>query len=275
VTVSLRLLPDRLAVCRLEPGSPLPEWSAGGGFRSVSWTADETSVVCSEANVPAKVRAERGWRAFMVEGPLDFGQTGVLAGIAQPLAAAGISIFSVSTFDTDYVLVRDAAVVEAQRVLAEAENRLVVGATAGAAGRTVPETGEAAGVEGAAVEGAAGPERGAGPEARPDAADSPGAAAALSWIQRWYAGQCDGDWEHDYGVSIENIDNPGWWVKIDLKDTDLEAAPFAEISRPEPESDWLSCRITEGRWEGVGGPHMLGEILAVFGAWAREVSGAG
>lgn len=240
MALTLRLLPGRLAVCRLEPDSPVPEWCAGGGFRSVSWTADETSVVCPEAGVPADVRAERGWRAFMVEGPLDFGNTGVLAGIAQPLAAAGISIFAVSTFDTDYVLVRDASVDEAERVLADTP------------GITVAD---------------------------PAAAGSAGAAgsvpAALSWIQRWYESRCDGNWEHDYGVSIGTIDNPGWWVKIDLTGTDLEGRPFAEVSRPEPEPDWLACRITEGRWEGAGAPHMLGEILAAFAAWAREVGGAG
>ncbi|MBU2601362.1 MAG: ACT domain-containing protein [Actinobacteria bacterium] len=118
MAVTLRLLPDRLAICRLEPDSPVPDWCLGGGFRTVSWTAEETSVVCPESGVPAEVRAERGWRAFMVEGPLDFSQTGVLAEIAEPLARADISIFVVSTFDTDFVLVREASVDEAQRVLA-------------------------------------------------------------------------------------------------------------------------------------------------------------
>lgn len=227
MALTLRLLPERLAVARLQPDSPVPEWCEGGGFRSVSWTAEETSIVCAEAGVPADVRAERGWRAFVVDGPLDFGQTGVLAGIARPLAAAGISIFAVSTFDTDYVLVRDASVDEAGRILADAPGIAV---------------------------------------ANP---------AALSWVQRWYEAQCDGDWEHDYGVSIGTIDNPGWWVKIDLTGTDLEGRPFAEVSRPEPDPDWLACGITEGRWEGAGAPHMLGEILALFVAWAREVDGAG
>lgn len=70
-------------------------------------TADELSIVCPELSVPAHVRHEPGWRAFQVEGPLPFSATGILAAIAVPLAAAGISIFSVSTFDTDYVLVKD------------------------------------------------------------------------------------------------------------------------------------------------------------------------
>jgi len=213
--------------------------------------------------VPADVRAERGWRAFMVDGPLDFGQTGVLAGIAEPLARAGISIFVVSTFDTDYLLVRAAAVVEAQQVLAEAGRRLAVGPAAGADGGQAPRAREAA-----ELEGAAGLERDAGPEARPNSA-----AADLLWIQNWYAAQCDGDWEHAYGVSIGTIDNPRWWVKIDLKGTDLEGAPFAEISRPELEPDWLSCRITEGRWEGAGGLSFRGR-QGGDGTHAQAIPGA-
>ena len=81
----------------------------------MSWTADETSVVCELASVPDGVTSEAGWRVFKVAGPIEFGLTGVLLSIAKPLADAGIGIFAVSTFDTDYVLVKgtslDSAVV--------------------------------------------------------------------------------------------------------------------------------------------------------------------
>ncbi len=110
-TLGLRLsvLPGRLAVCRLDPSSGPPAWARSGPIRAYTWTAHELSVVCAEADVLAGVRHEPGWRALMVAGPLDFGLTGVLAGLAGPLAAVGISLFALSTYDTDYLLVREAA----------------------------------------------------------------------------------------------------------------------------------------------------------------------
>lgn len=95
-----------LAICRLPAASPLPEWLPAAGFRAVTWTAEETSVVCEQSAMPAKVAGESDWRALRVVGPLELGLTGVLASIARPLAEAAIPIFAVSTFDTDYVLVK-------------------------------------------------------------------------------------------------------------------------------------------------------------------------
>ena len=85
----------------------MPAWAISGGLLSVSWTHDETSIVCSEAAVPLDVQADTGWRAFKVAAPLDFSLTGILLSIAQPLAEAGIGIFAVSTYDTDYILVKE------------------------------------------------------------------------------------------------------------------------------------------------------------------------
>jgi len=104
--LSLAVLPDRLAVCRLPAGAPTPTW-ATGAVTSVTRTPEEVSVVCAEDAVPAEVRAEGGFRCLTVAGPLDFALTGIIAALAVPLAAAGISIFVVSTFDTDLLLVRD------------------------------------------------------------------------------------------------------------------------------------------------------------------------
>lgn len=101
------VLPDRLAVCRLGADAAIPQWSCRGAFSSVTRTTDELSVVCPQDTVPPGVRCEPGWRAFKVSGPLDFGLTGVLVAIAAPLAEAGIAVFTVSTYDTDYVLVKD------------------------------------------------------------------------------------------------------------------------------------------------------------------------
>jgi hypothetical protein len=103
----LVILPERLAVCRLTADAPLPEWARPGELVAMVRTSDELSVVCSERYVPPEVRAERGWRAIQVQGPLEFSLVGVLASIALPLARAGISIFALSTYDTDYIMVKE------------------------------------------------------------------------------------------------------------------------------------------------------------------------
>jgi uncharacterized protein len=103
--MQLLVMKDRLAVCRLSAADPLPVW-AWGPFCSLTLTSEELSVVCVESAVPENLPCERGWRAIQVRGPLDFALTGVLASLTGPLAQAGVSIFAISTFDTDYVLVR-------------------------------------------------------------------------------------------------------------------------------------------------------------------------
>jgi uncharacterized protein len=107
--VELELWAARLAVCRLGSDEPVPDWvsSATSGLLSVTRTPDELSVVVDEAAVPAGVRAEGGWRALSVVGQLSFSLTGVIASLAAPLAAAGVPIFVMSTFDTDWLLLRD------------------------------------------------------------------------------------------------------------------------------------------------------------------------
>src|SRR5690348_4034570 len=96
--LELSALPQTLAICRLEPQTAIPTWAQAGAFFSITRTPDELSLVCDEAFVPPEARAERGWRALKVHGPLDFGLTGVLASLTVPLAAKQISLFSVSTF---------------------------------------------------------------------------------------------------------------------------------------------------------------------------------
>jgi len=118
--LALRVLPDALAIVRLPADSAHPAWATGAALLSITRTRDELSIVCDEACVPADVVVERGWRALAVGGPLDFGLTGVLASIAAPLASAGVSIFAVSTYDTDYVLVKSEALVGAREVLTRA-----------------------------------------------------------------------------------------------------------------------------------------------------------
>ncbi|MCU0493429.1 MAG: ACT domain-containing protein [Chloroflexaceae bacterium] len=104
--MQLNLLPETFAICRFAPGAALPAWALAGDFFAITRTADELSVVCTQGLVPAETVASRDWRCLKVAGPLDFSLTGVLASLAGPLADAGISIFAISTYDTDYLLVK-------------------------------------------------------------------------------------------------------------------------------------------------------------------------
>ena len=121
--LNLILLKGRFAICRLLPDETAPEWaSSGGGFYSVTRTGAELSIVCAENAVPPGVKCERAWRIFEIEGPFDFAATGILVSAARPLAEAGVPIFAISTFDTDYVLVKQ--VENAVRALESAGHRV-------------------------------------------------------------------------------------------------------------------------------------------------------
>ena len=122
--LELSLLPGLFAVCRLDPDASIPPWALQGGFFSATRTPDELSIVCNQTLVPAGVRHERGWRLFKVHGPFDFSQVGVLASLVGPLAEAGISLFTVSTFDTDYLLVASDNVEAAIAALVKAGHRI-------------------------------------------------------------------------------------------------------------------------------------------------------
>lgn len=110
-------LPGRWAVCRLHAEAAVPAWAEGGSFFSATRTREELSIVCEEAAVPEGVRSEKGWAALRLHGPIPFGTTGVLASLTSPLAAAGISLFALSTFDTDYLLVKAEVLGEAVSLL--------------------------------------------------------------------------------------------------------------------------------------------------------------
>ncbi len=121
----LSLLPVKLAICRLGPDPEAPSWASGNCFLSITRTEDELSVVCAEAGVPEEVKSNRGWRCFKVAGPLDLALTGVLASLTNPLAQARINIFAISTYDTDYLLVKEENLVHAAEVLTRAGHRVV------------------------------------------------------------------------------------------------------------------------------------------------------
>jgi hypothetical protein len=122
--MKLSILKETFAICRLAPTSPVPAWSSEGDFFSLTRTEDELSVVCRQSSVPESVRSERDWRAFKLEGPIDFSLTGVLSSLAEPLARARIGIFAISTFDTDYILVRAKDLEAAIEVLEKAGHKV-------------------------------------------------------------------------------------------------------------------------------------------------------
>ena len=99
---------DLYGVCRLSPSDPIPDWSLQGEFFSVSRTAEEISIVCAETQIPSTVQCERGWRMFRIAGMLDFALIGIVAGISAALASAQLGIFVLSTYNTDYILVKQA-----------------------------------------------------------------------------------------------------------------------------------------------------------------------
>jgi len=103
--LSLTLLPDAVAICRLEPTEQIPEWALVSDWWSITRTSEELSVVCAESCVPADVPSSRGWRALKFDGPLPLDQTGILASVTAPLAAARVSVFALATFSTDFVLI--------------------------------------------------------------------------------------------------------------------------------------------------------------------------
>ena len=105
-----------VAVCRLAPDAAIPAW-VRGAFTSITRTADELSIVCDDDAVPPDVQAERGWRASKLEGPIPFEMTGVASALLAPLARAEISVFLISTYDTDYLLLRAETFARALEVL--------------------------------------------------------------------------------------------------------------------------------------------------------------
>jgi hypothetical protein len=104
--LSLSLLPKSFAICRLAAEAPIPAWATRGEFYSVTRTSEEFSLVTEMELVPADVRAEVSWRAMKAHGPFAFSEIGVLASLVTPLAENEVSVFTISTFDTDYLFTR-------------------------------------------------------------------------------------------------------------------------------------------------------------------------
>lgn len=125
MSIELRWLPGRYGVYRLAADSACPDWAFRGAFTSVSRTADELSITCEWTGAANGCPSIGPLRGIAVVGPLDFRLTGVLASVSRPLAAAGISVFCVATYDTDYVLVLEGHARRAAQALEVAGIRFI------------------------------------------------------------------------------------------------------------------------------------------------------
>jgi hypothetical protein len=120
----LTVLPGSFAMVRLAAEAPLPPWATHGDFFSITRTSDELSIVCRADQVPNGIATEAGWRALKVAGPFALSEIGVLSALAAPLAEAKVSLFAISTFDTDYLLVSEKQLLVAVAALKGAGHRV-------------------------------------------------------------------------------------------------------------------------------------------------------
>lgn len=115
--LTLLILPEKLAICRLDEKSPIPSWVFEGNFFSITRTASELSILYPQEGIPGGVLFEKDWRAFKLESVGDIYSAGIIASLAKPLAEAGISIFNISTYETNYLLVEDKNLAMAKEIL--------------------------------------------------------------------------------------------------------------------------------------------------------------
>jgi len=90
-------------------------------------------------------------------------------------------------------------------------------------------------------------------------------------ITQWYASNCNGDWEHSFGVKIDTLDNPGWTIHIDIDETELSGKKFREIDIQRSHSDWIYCKVSENVFKGAGGVSNLDELITIFLNWAEKI----
>jgi len=117
--LKLTTLDGIFAICKLDKSDSIPEWATIKNVYSISRTLEELSIVCLEENVPNDITCERNWRMLKIEGPLDFNLVGILSSIIEPLAKAKISIFAISTYNTDYIMVKSKQFAQTIHVLKE------------------------------------------------------------------------------------------------------------------------------------------------------------
>ncbi|MCY7296084.1 immunity 53 family protein [Alteromonas sp. a30] len=92
----------------------------------------------------------------------------------------------------------------------------------------------------------------------------------LEKIMNWYASNCDGDWEHSFGVKIDTLDNPGWTIQVDIAETGLSGKCFDEVDIQRSETNWIYCNVSDDVFKGAGGTSNLEELIKVFLNWAEN-----
>jgi uncharacterized protein len=123
--LKLSILPQKYAVCRLDPNGHIPHWALlGDDFISLTRTRNELSIICLQENVPQETTAEREWRCAKVEGPFDFSLAGIHVSLAIPLAEADISILAIATYETDHLLIQEKDLGRAIQVLEQAGHQI-------------------------------------------------------------------------------------------------------------------------------------------------------
>jgi hypothetical protein len=118
--LTLSILPEKLGICHLAANSPIPPWATSGEFFSITRTDQELSIIYPQEKIPGGVLVEKDWRAFKVEGVIDgIYAVGIIASLSEPLAKAGVSIFNISTYETNYILVEEKNLAKAKEILGE------------------------------------------------------------------------------------------------------------------------------------------------------------
>ena len=92
----------------------------------------------------------------------------------------------------------------------------------------------------------------------------------LIWIEKWYNSMCNGEWEEYYGIKISTIDNPGWLVEIDILETSHEDRLFTTIDIDNGDNDWVICKVSDGKFVGIGDKAKLSFIINVFSTWSQS-----
>jgi Immunity protein 53 len=92
----------------------------------------------------------------------------------------------------------------------------------------------------------------------------------FEWLQQWYKSQCDGDWEHEYGITIETVDNPGWYITINLIGTECDGHSFSPVKFEKDEMNWYFCLLRNNNFEASCGPCNLEMVLQIFQEWVKN-----
>lgn len=124
--LTMKLFKEKYGICRLNKDEGIPQWAKNSDFYSITKTLDELSIVCCQDSIPMGIRHESDWRMLKIEGPLDFSLIGILSSISSILARRRISIFAISTYDTDYILVKDKDIDDAISALVDERYEIII-----------------------------------------------------------------------------------------------------------------------------------------------------